>query len=70
MLYRVRVDMCFEAEADAQALYQKVKESQPKAISLARETNIEGSEFIEIHKCYHDESPARPCEVIKREEVV
>lgn len=70
MLYRVRLDLCFDGEALADGVYEKAKTILSKAINIAHPGEI-GSEvsYIEVHKCYHDETPTKPCEIIKRIEV-
>ena len=71
MLYRVRVDLCFEAEDKPQAIFDKAESFLASTVKLIGERAVEVGEssFIEIHRCYHDEDPPKPCEVIKRIEV-
>jgi len=70
MLYRIRIDLCFNAEETSQAIFDRAKQVLTKAVRIARQGEPTGeSGFIEIHKCYHDEDPPKPCEVIKRIEV-
>ncbi|GAH10642.1 unnamed protein product [marine sediment metagenome] len=70
MLYRVRIDLCFDAEDISQAVFEKAKQVLAKAVKIARQGEPTGEvSFIEIHKCYHDEMPTKPCEIIKRIEV-
>ena len=70
MLYRVRLDLAFDTENVPQAIFDKAKAVLVKAVKLATGLNYPGeTSYIEIHKCYHDETPARPCEIIKRIEV-
>lgn len=70
MLYRVRIDLAFDAEDIPQAIFGKAKSILPKAVKIASRDNPTGEvSFIEIHKCYRDETPTKPCEIIKRIEV-
>lgn len=73
MLYRVTVDLYFEKETDAQAVFGAVKISKSKAVKLIRPNSSldmpDPKTYVEIHKCYHDEYPFKPCEIIERIEV-
>ena len=70
MLYRVRLDLAFNTEDIPQAVFDKAKQVLAKAVKIASTDNPTGElSFIEVHRCYHDESPAKPCEVIKRVEL-
>ncbi len=70
MLYRVRIDLCFNAEDISQAVFDRAKQVLSQAVKIARQGEPTGEiSFIEIHKCYHDEDPPKPCEIIKRIEV-
>lgn len=70
MLYRVRIDLCFNAEETPQAIFDKAKQVLLKAVKIARQGEPTGEiSFIEVHRCFHDEEPTKPCEIIKRIEV-
>ena len=70
MLYRIRLDLAFDAEDIPQAVFDKAKQVLAKAVKITSRDSPQGEvSFIEIHKCYHDESPAKPCEIIKRVEL-
>ena len=70
MLYRVRLDLAFDAEDISQAIFDKAKQVLSKAVKIASQDNAEGEpSFMEIHKCYHDEDPSKPCEIIRRIEL-
>lgn len=70
MLYRIRLDLAFDKENISQAVFDKAKEVLSKAVKIANQDNPMGEvSYIEIHKCYHDETPSKPCEIIKRIEV-
>lgn len=70
MLFRIRLDLAFDKEDIPQAVFDKAKEVLSKAVKIANKDNPMGEvSFIEIHKCFHDEDPPRPCEIIKRIEL-
>jgi hypothetical protein len=60
MKYRVTVDLAFDAEADARAVFNAAKTKKALAGSL----NAGESPRIELHQCGHDEVPLQPCVVI------
>lgn len=70
MLYRVRLDLAFDAEDVPQAIFDRAEQVLSRAMKIASRDNPTGElSFIEIHKCYHDEEPSKPCEIIKRIEL-
>lgn len=70
MLYRIRIDLCFDAEETPRTIFDRAKQVLARAVKIARQGEPTGEvNFIEIHKCYHDEDPAKPCEIVKRIEV-
>ena len=69
MKYRVRLDLSFEKQSDAQALMTYAKTLTSKAVSLNEGAVNEEIAYCDIHKCMHDEVPTRPCEKIERVEV-
>ncbi len=70
MLYRVKLDLAFDAEDISKAVFDKAKGVLKKAVKVASRDNPAGEvSFIEIHKCYHDEGSGKPCEIISRIEV-
>jgi len=59
MKYRVRLDLSFDAEADAQALMEYAKQLSSKAVSINEGTDNEEISFCDIEICRHDEG--LPC---------
>ena len=51
----------FDKEEDAQPIYNQKKEQTRKA----KVTVGEPKPSCNIHKCYHDETPPKPCEIIE-----
>jgi len=69
MLYRVRIDLCFDKENIGKAVIDKAKTVLSKAKKLAVGGDEGESSYIEIHKCYHDEANPKPCEMMERIEI-
>jgi len=67
MKYRVRLDLSFDAEADAQALMEYAKQLSSKAVSINEGTDNEEISFCDIEICRHDEG--LPCTKLDRVEV-
>ena len=67
MKYRVRIDLSFDKEGDAQALMNYAKQLSGKAVSINEGADNEEISFYDIHKCYHDEG--LPCEKLERVEI-
>lgn len=64
MKYRVMLDLAFDDERDTREVFEVAKRLSKKVKCL----NIDEGMRINIHRCFHDETPFKPCEVI--EEVV
>ena len=60
MKYRVTIDMAFDTEADARAVFNAAKTKKALAGSLS----AADPPRIELHQCGHDEEPPQPCVVI------
>jgi hypothetical protein len=69
MKYRVKVDLSFDSEADAQLLMNYAKTLTGKAGSINEGEVNEEISYVDIHLCGHDESPPQPCQNIERVEV-
>ena len=67
MKYRVRIDLSFDSEADAQPLMAYAKGLAAKAVSTNEGTTSEEISFCEMEVCRHDEG--LPCEKLERQEV-
>lgn len=67
MKYRVRIDLSFNSEADAQALMAYAKGLSAKAVSINEGTASEEISFSEMEICRHDEG--LPCETLERVEI-
>jgi len=67
MKYRVRLDLSFESQADAQSLMAYAKDLSEKAISISEGEVNEEISFCDFEICGHDEG--LPCEKLERVEV-
>ena len=67
MKYRVRLDLSFDNEADAQALMNYAKRVSKKAVSIREGEINEEIAFCALELCRHDEG--LPCTRLERVEV-
>ena len=67
MKYRVRLDLSFDDEADAQALMNYAKRAGKKAVSMREGEVNEEIAFCDLELCRHDEG--LPCEKLERVEI-
>lgn len=62
MKYRVRMNVFFTKKTDADGIFNQIKAIQAK---LENGNSVENWSY-DIHKCYHDENPSKPCEMIEK----
>lgn len=67
MKYRVRIDLSFEGEADAQSLMAYAKQLSAQAVSINEGEPNEEIAFCDLEICRHDEG--LPCERLERVEI-
>jgi len=67
MKYRVRMDLSFDIEADAQSLMSYAKTLAGKAVSINESSDNEEISFCDLELCRHDEG--LPCEKLERVEI-
>jgi len=67
MKYRVRLDLSFANEADAQSLMAYAKNLSSKAVSINEGEPNEEIAFYDLEICRHDEG--LPCEKLERVEI-
>jgi len=60
--YRIRADLIFDRESDAQDLWQKLK-SHTGLVKKVVNLDVDKS-YIELHLCGHDE--AKECSILER----
>ncbi len=58
MKWRVMAVMSFDDEGKARGLWRAIQAIQSASMRLS-------SDHANIHKCYHDEEPTKPCEIIE-----
>ncbi|MBI2980346.1 MAG: hypothetical protein HYY41_05945 [Chloroflexi bacterium] len=70
MKYRVRLDLSFDNEADAQALMVYAKDQSVKAVSINEGMPNEEIAFCDLEICRHDDpSSGKGCEKMERVEI-
>ena len=67
MKYRVRLNLSFDNEVDAQALMNYAKRASKKAVSIREGEVNEEIAFVDLELCRHDEG--LPCTRLERVEV-
>lgn len=67
MKYRVKIDLSFESQADAQALMDYAQQISSKAVSVNPGELNEEIAFCELEICRHDEG--LPCTRLDRTEI-
>jgi len=67
MKYRVRVDLSFDNESDAQELMDYAKGLSSKAVSINEGQDNEEISFCDLEICRHDEGLS--CEKLERVEI-
>ena len=70
MKYRIRLDLSFDNEADAQALMNYAKRVSKKAVSIREGEVNEEIAFCDLELCQHDDpSQVKGCTKLERVEV-
>ena len=70
MKYRVRIDLSFDAEADARSVMDYAKQLSSKAVSINEGEDNEEISFYDMEICRHDDpSPRKGCEKLERVEI-
>ena len=67
MKYRVRLDLSFDAEKEAQDLMDYARQLSDKAVSINEGRDNEEISFCDLELCRHDEG--LPCTGLERVEV-
>jgi hypothetical protein len=53
-------------EAEALRLFQNLKDKKGKFKTINKGKDNEEKSILQLERCYHDESPTKPCEIIER----
>ncbi|MBA7493221.1 hypothetical protein ES702_03787 [subsurface metagenome] len=64
MFYRVRIDLAYPEDANPKAIQAHANTLFHDAMTINPGQPNEERGYIMLEKCYHDEDPPRPCEVI------
>ncbi len=67
MKYRVRLDLSFADQSDAQTLMDYAKQLSNRAVSINEGKDNEEISFSDLEICRHDEG--LPCEKLQRVEI-
>jgi hypothetical protein len=67
MKYRVRLDMSFDVETDAQSLVDYARGFAGRAVNINEGEDNEEISFYDMEMCRHDEG--LPCERLERVEI-
>lgn len=59
MKWRVMAVMSFDDEAKARGLWRAIQAIQSAAMK-------QSDDGANLHKCYHDEEPTKPCEIVEK----
>lgn len=65
MFYRIRTDLAYPKDTNPKAIIAFTKPLMANAIIINPGQLNEERGYIILEKCYHDEDPAKPCEVIE-----
>lgn len=65
MKYVVKVQLAFDSQADAEALYNTAKTGTGVRLLNASNGDLEGA--LNLHQCYHDEIPPQACIMLLNE---
>lgn len=65
MIYRIRIDLAFTDKDPCDDILDKARGHLHDAIVINPGQLDEERGYASLEKCYHDEHPARRCEVIE-----
>lgn len=65
MFYRIILDLAYSSDTNPKSIMAHAKTlfKDAQTINPGQPTQEVG--FIQLQKCYHDENPFKPCEVIE-----
>ncbi len=64
MFYRIRVDLAYPEETNPKEILAHAKSLMSKAVVINPGLHQEESGHLILEKCYHDDVPTKPCEII------
>lgn len=62
MIYEVRARLFFDTQHKAEVAVQTVVNAMQLALVVHPDEDNQQGCYVEMIKCYHDETPTRPCE--------
>jgi len=63
--WRVRADIIFDDEGEAMGIFASLKGERDRFVTIRKGEPNEERSRASIEKCYHDEDPLKPCEIIE-----
>lgn len=69
MFYRIRVDLAYPEDLNPKTILAFTKNLMPSAVVINSGQPNEERGSITLEKCYHDETPNQPCEIIENWQV-
>lgn len=69
MLYRITLDLAFEQLDPTGDIFDKALDALDKAKVIQPHQIDEERGYIKLAKCYHDEDPNRPCDILAEHKV-
>lgn len=70
MIYRIRIDLAFTTKDPCDDILDKARDHLAQAIVINPDQPNEERGYITLERCYHDEAPSKPCEVIEHLPVI
>lgn len=68
MFYRIVTSLNFATEDEGKDFYHDAEVALPKSETIILIVGHEIKGTIYLQKCFHDEDPTKPCELIKHAE--
>lgn len=65
MIYEVRANLFFKEEDEAIDFFGDCQLALPKSVVVHPDDPNAERPRVELIKCYHDEQPTKPCEVVE-----
>jgi len=64
MNYRIKIDLAYPSDTNPRSILAHTQSLLEGAVIINPGTPTEERGYIQLEKCYHDEHPTRPCEII------
>jgi len=63
--WRIRADIILDAEGEAMGIFASLKDKRGLFVTIRKGEPNEERSTASVEKCYHDEDPTKPCEIIE-----